>query len=176
MGTNRVSVAASPPYTIALRPATEQDEPFFYRIYKLSRVEEFAVTGISETHFDLVMRMQYSARKGAYESNYPGSSRMMVSADGADAGQIWVSRDDTQYRVIDIAIAGEFQNRGIGTSLMKDLIAEARRTGVPLRCSVATNNPGSLRFHQRLGFRIVSGDEAYYQMEYEGGTKTPDLR
>jgi ribosomal protein S18 acetylase RimI-like enzyme len=153
---------------ITLRPAIEQDEPFLYNLYKLSRVEEFSMTGINELQFDLLMRMQYSARKATYESNYPDARRSVVSTDGADAGQIWVFNDRTQYRLIDIVIANEFQNQGIGAALIKDLIAQASQAGVPLRCSVATNNPGSLRFHQRLGFRIVKGDEAYYQMEHVG--------
>jgi ribosomal protein S18 acetylase RimI-like enzyme len=163
------------PRAITLRPAAEQDEPFLYQLYKLSRVEEFAMTGISEMHFDLVIQMQYSARKAAYESNYPEACRSVVSVDGADAGQIWVSTDKTQYRVIDIALAGQFQNQGIGASLMKDLIAEASGAGAPLRCSVATNNPGSLRFHQRLGFRIVSSNEAYYEMAHHREGSAADV-
>jgi ribosomal protein S18 acetylase RimI-like enzyme len=161
------------PRAITQRPATEQDEPFLYRLYKLSRVEEFSVTGIGESHFDLLMRMQYSARKAAYESNYPDARRNIVVANGTDAGQIWVFSDHTQYRVIDIVIAGEFQNQGIGAFLMNDLIAQAKEAGVPLRCSVATNNTKSLRFHRRLGFRIVSSDEAYHQLEYAGETDPP---
>jgi ribosomal protein S18 acetylase RimI-like enzyme len=158
-----------------LRSATEQDEPFLFHLYKMSRVEEFSTTGIGEAHFDVLMRMQYSARKAAYESNYPGARRYIVNADGTDAGQIWVFGDSAQYRVIDIAIAGEFQNQGIGAFLMTDLIAQANQAGVPLRCSVATNNPGSLRFHQRLGFRIVSSNEAYHQLEYAGNPDPPPL-
>jgi ribosomal protein S18 acetylase RimI-like enzyme len=157
---------------ITLRAATDQDEPFLSHLYKLSRVEEFSMTGISEAHFDILMRMQYSARRAAYESNYPDAIRYIVNADGRDAGQIWVFSDTTQCRVIDIAIAAEFQNQGIGAVLMTDFIAQARQAGVPLRCSVATNNPGSLRFHQRLGFRIVSSDEAYHEMEYESDADT----
>jgi len=154
--------------TITLRSATERDEGFLYNLYKLSRVEEFSMTGINEMQFDMLMRMQYAARKATYESNYPEGRRDVVEVDGTDAGQIWVSSDDSQCRVIDVAIAGEFQNRGIGTILMKDLMAQATGAGMPLRCSIATNNPGSLRFHERLGFRITSGNEAYYQMEYAG--------
>jgi ribosomal protein S18 acetylase RimI-like enzyme len=170
MGTYPVSVPESPLRRgITLRPATEQDEPFLYNLYTLSRVEEFAMTGIGESHFDLLMRMQYSARKTAYESNYPEARRNIVIADGTDAGQIWLLSDQTQFRVIDVVIAPEFQNQGIGAFLVNDLIAQAKEAAIPLRCSVATNNPGSLRFHRRLGFRIVSSDEAYYHMEYGGG-------
>jgi ribosomal protein S18 acetylase RimI-like enzyme len=174
MSTNQACVIASPAgRSIKLRRVTEQDEPFLFHIYKLSRVEEFSMTGIGESQFDLLMRMQYSARKATYEGNYPDSCHCIVSVDGKDAGQLWVFRDETQYRVIDIAIAGEFQNHGIGGSLMKDLIVQAKQAGVFVRCSVATNNPGSLRFHQRLGFRIVNSNEAYYQMEYADESGTP---
>ena len=134
MGSYPGSVSSSSQSAITLRPATPQDEPFLYHLYKLLRVEEFSVTGIGEAHFDLLMRMQYSARKGAYQSNYPEACRNIVTAGGADAGQIWVFRDSTQFRVIDIAIAPEFQNRGIVISPLKALIAEAKQAGVPLRC------------------------------------------
>jgi ribosomal protein S18 acetylase RimI-like enzyme len=152
--------------TITLRPAAQQDENFLYNLYKLSRVDEFSMTGIGEQQFDMLMRMQYTARKMTYENNYPVSSHSIVVVDGTEAGQIWVFSDARQYRVIDIAIAGAFQNQGVGSSLMKSLIAQATRAEIPLRCSIATNNPGSLRFHQRLGFRIVSSNEAYYEMQY----------
>lgn len=150
---------------ITIRPATVEDEPFLYNLYKLSRVEEFAVAQLTEMQFDALMQMQYAARKMSYEGNYPESKHDIVVVDGVDAGQIWVNRDDTQLRLIDISIAAEFQNQGIGSALVRDLIVQAREAALPLRCSIATNNPGSLRFHLRLGFRITQGDYMYYQME-----------
>jgi len=149
-----------------MRRVTAEDELFLYNLYKLSRLEEFAIAQLTEMQFENLMRMQYAARKMSYEGNYPESKHDIVVVDGVDAGQIWVNRDDAQLRVIDISIAGAFQNQGIGAALMRDLIAQAREAALPLRCSVATNNPGSLRFHQRLGFRITSADEMYYQMEF----------
>ncbi|HTS46801.1 MAG TPA: GNAT family N-acetyltransferase [Bryobacteraceae bacterium] len=152
--------------SITMRRVTAEDELFLYNLYKLSRLEEFAIAQLTEMQFENLMRMQYAARKMSYEGNYPESKHDIVVVDGVDAGQIWVNRDDAQLRVIDISIAGAFQNQGIGAALMRDLIAQAREAALPLRCSVATNNPGSLRFHQRLGFRITSADEMYYQMEF----------
>ncbi len=151
---------------ITLRPVRDQDEEFLYTLYKLSRVEEFAIANLSEAQFEMLMRMQYAARKGSYEGNYPSAHHDVIAVDGMDAGQIWISRDGSQIRVIDISIAAAFQNQGIGGALMRDLMAEAQRAGIPIRCSVATNNPGSLRFHQRLGFRITSEDLMYHQLEH----------
>ena len=61
----------------------------------------------------------------------------------------------------------EFRNRGIGAALVTEAIAAARAAGVRLRCSVAATNPGSLRFHQRLGFQIVGQDDLYYDLALE---------
>ena len=88
-----------------------------------------------------------------------------MTVDGIYAGQIWIHRGESQYRLVDISLLKAYQNNGIGTFLIQELIDEARRAGLTLACSVATNNPRSLRFHQRLGFRVTSQNEMYYQLE-----------
>ena len=152
--------------SITLRPVTTQDEPFLYNLYKLSRAEEFSAAPFTDAQFDALMRMQYSARKGSYEAQFPGADHSVVAVDGTDAGQVWIFRDNSQHRLVDISILTPYQNKGLGTRLVNDLIQQARTAGLPLTCSVATNNPGSLRFHQRLGFHITSQNELYYQLEY----------
>ena len=152
--------------SITLRPVNTHDETFLYNLYKLSRTEEFSAVPFTEAQFDALMRMQYSARKSSYGAQFPGSDHSIVAIDGADAGQIWVFRDNSQHRLVDISILSTYQNKGLGSRLVNDVIDQARRAGVPLTCSVATNNPGSLRFHQRLGFHITSQNDLYYQLEY----------
>jgi ribosomal protein S18 acetylase RimI-like enzyme len=68
---------------------------------------------------------------------------------------------------VDISLMPEFRNRGIGASLLREAIAAARAAGVRLCCSVGVTNPGSLRFHQRLGFQIAGQDEIYYDLAIE---------
>jgi len=153
---------------IGLRPVVNEDDEFLYNLYKLSRVEEFSVVPLTEEQFDAIMRMQYSARKGSYDAQFPDSEHSIITMDGVDAGQIWVDRGKDEHRLIDISISDAFQNKGLGTALLKNLIVQAQQAGATLRCAVATNNPGSLRFHERLGFAITSQDDMYYQMEYRG--------
>jgi ribosomal protein S18 acetylase RimI-like enzyme len=68
---------------------------------------------------------------------------------------------------VDISLLPEFRNRGIGAALIAEAIGAARAAGVRLCCSVAATNPGSLRFHQRLGFQIVGQDEVFYDLAVE---------
>jgi len=50
--------------------------------------------------------------------------------------------------------------------LIQRLQQEATRARLPIRCTVFRFNPGSLRFHQKLGFTIVRTDELNYFMEW----------
>ena len=109
--------------------------------------------------------MQYRAQIGSYSEQYPNSEHALVLLDGAPAGRIWVHRTPARFLLVDISILPPFQNRGLGAELVGGLVAEAARAGVPVECHVALTNQGSLRFHQRLGFEIVSNDGVYYGLE-----------
>jgi len=73
-------------------------------------------------------------------------------------------------RLVDIAILPEQRNRGVGTTFLRDLIAESESTGRPLKLQVAKGNPAA-RLYERLGFSRVSEDQVYLQM-----ARNPDLR
>lgn len=67
---------------ITLRPTQNQDQEFRYLLYKLSRVEGFAIANLSEVQLEMLIRMQYAPRKGRYESNYPSAQHNIVGVDG----------------------------------------------------------------------------------------------
>ena len=63
-----------------------------------------------------------------------------------------------------LAVAGGARGAGIGTALMRALIAVAVDEGYPaLSLSVALANP-ALRLYERLGFVAVSVTEAHQTM------------
>jgi L-amino acid N-acyltransferase YncA len=59
------------------------------------------------------------------------------------------------------------QKKGIGTALVRRLQREAATTRLPIISSVSRFNPGSLRFHQRLGFAIVREDEMNFHLQWK---------
>ena len=112
----------------------------------------------------MLLRIQYAGQKQSYAAQFPGAGHEIILIDGQPAGRIWIYRSAAEHVLVDIALLPEYQNRGIGSALMKEAMAYAAKSGVELRCSVGVSNPGSLRFHQRLGFRIVSQDEVFYEL------------
>ena len=61
--------------------------------------------------------------------------------------------------VADIALDVTAHNGGIGTTLMRAVIDEARAAGLPVRLTVFASNPAALLFYLRLGFKAVESTE-----------------
>ncbi len=65
---------------------------------------------------------------------------------------------DTLQRTAEISyfILPDHTGQGLGSRLLEMLIAEAKAKGIDnLLANVSSQNPGSLRFHQRHGFKQV---------------------
>ncbi|MCR5807622.1 MAG: GNAT family N-acetyltransferase [Oscillospiraceae bacterium] len=69
---------------------------------------------------------------------------------------------------IRIAVEAEYQGRGIGTSLMKNLLYSlAEKDYYEAVADVEKNDP-SLIFFLKLGFNIVKDEFSYYHISYQG--------
>ena len=76
----------------------------------------------------------------------------------------WFERTYDSFLYVDRVVVSETQRgRGLGALLYEDFAEAGRRLSVPrLTCEVNLDppNPGSIRFHERLGFRAVGTQEA----------------
>jgi GNAT superfamily N-acetyltransferase len=59
----------------------------------------------------------------------------------------------------------EHRRKGIGTTILAEVIAEADRRGVPLRSTVERTNTATLAFNARLGLLPVAEDEFHVACE-----------
>ena len=112
------------------------------------------------------MRMQFRGQMSTYSQMYPNSCYHLVLLDGKPVGRLWVAQSQSEFHLVDIAVHPSLQGKGIGSVLVQRLQQEAAKARLPISCCVFKFNPGSLRFHQRLGFRIVREDQMYYFMEW----------
>ncbi|MBS1858594.1 MAG: GNAT family N-acetyltransferase [Acidobacteria bacterium] len=154
------------PPAIATRPATDADDAFLFALFKAVRAPDFAHLPLPPEQLEHLMSLQFAGQKHSYTAQYPGGHSLIL-LDGAPIGRIWLHRGAREHQLVDISLLPEYRNRGIGGALVAEAVAQARAAQVPLRCSVAVTNPGSLRFHQRLGFRIAARDEVYYDLAVE---------
>jgi GNAT superfamily N-acetyltransferase len=73
---------------------------------------------------------------------------------------------------LDIGLLEQFQNRGVGTYLLNQLIAEAAEKNKPLRHMVFVLNNNAHRFYERLGFVVIEDVGGYKHMEWRGQPST----
>ncbi len=152
------------PSTIALRPAVTADRDFLFRLYASTREEELALVlwppGMKETF----LRQQFDARARDYELRPHAGEHVIVLRDGQPVGQLWVDRSHGELRVLDVALMPEHRGAGLGTSLLTELLNEARENRIPVRLHVLADNPAR-RLYERLGFSAVGPNGVYQEME-----------
>lgn len=151
---------------LTLRPVTKDDEPFLLALYGSTRDEELSQIQWGEGQRELFLRWQFDLQQREYYSRFPDGRYELIVVDGHAAGRFWTGSDETQIRLLDIALLPEFQKRGVGTALLKELIKEAQQVGKPLRHMVFVLNDNAHRFYERLGFVLIDEQGAYKHMEW----------
>ena len=151
---------------VLLRPVNDADQEFLIGVYASTRAAELAQVDWDENQKDAFIRWQYEMQKQEYDARFPSARYEIILVDGAPAGRIWVGTNDEEIRLLDIALLTEFQNRGVGTQLLRQLMEEATRTNKVLRHMVFVLNDNAFRFYERLGFRTIEDVGGYKHMEW----------
>src|SRR5215217_7780322 len=152
--------------TVELRPVSDNDDQFLLGVYASTREDELAQAEWVEGQKDIFLRWQFDLQRREYESRFPDAAYDVIVVDDQRAGRIWVGSDDEQIRLLDIALLPQFQNRGVGTALLRRLIQEAARQDKVLRHMVFVLNNNAERFYERLGFKRIEDLGAYKHMEW----------
>jgi GNAT superfamily N-acetyltransferase len=152
--------------TLAVRPALPQDEIFLYELFVAIRGPQFAHAPITPAQRESLLRMQFQAQISSYTQQFPNSCYHLVVLDSKPVGRLWFAPVNGGFHLVDIAIHPSHQSQGLGAVIVKRLQEEAQKAKLPIHSTVDRFNPGSLRFHQRLGFKIVREDQLQYYMEW----------
>jgi GNAT superfamily N-acetyltransferase len=87
----------------------------------------------------------------------------VVTIDGKDVGWLQVSETQTEIRLQQFFISPDRQRTGIGTDVLRSLLAKWRATGKPIALTVLKNNPAR-RLYERFGFSLVGEMGVKYEM------------
>jgi ribosomal protein S18 acetylase RimI-like enzyme len=92
-------------------------------------------------------------------------SAAIIEADGQAVGVIKVLHDGTTWTIDQFQIAPSHRGRGLGTLVLRAVIADARRAGALLRLSVLKQDPAA-GLYARLGFRTLAESANSYKMTF----------
>lgn len=153
--------------TVLVRSVAPEDENFLLALYASTRAAELDQAQWQEGQREQFVKWQFDMQRKEYDSRFPDAEYAVILIDEQRAGRIWIGEDEKQIRLLDIAILPQFQNRGLGTLLLQQLIREARAAKKPLRHMVFVLNDQAHRFYERLGFVIIEDLGAYKHMEWK---------
>ena len=150
--------------SVALRPVRPRDDELLRRIYASVRADELAAVPWSPAEKEAFLRHQFDAQDAHYREHYAGASFDVIEVDGEPVGRLYVARWDDEIRIMDVAILPEHRGRGLGTRLLRDLLAEGASSRKRVSIHVEMNNP-ALRLYERLGFAPVAETGVYLRLE-----------
>ncbi|MDG5500237.1 GNAT family N-acetyltransferase [Marinobacter sp. BGYM27] len=94
----------------------------------------------------------------------PRAARIIQSGTERIGVLILEQRGDYDW-LQEIQISPYLQGQGLGSSLLRELIADARSRGVPVRLQVLHANEGARRLYERLGFVVIQKLDNHHLME-----------
>ena len=151
---------------LALRPVAPGDEQLLLEVYAGTREDELAQIPWAAAQREAFLRMQLAARDRSYRMYYQGLEDSVILCGDRPAGRLLVVRGSEEFRLADIALLPAYRRAGIGSALVKELMAEAARRGLPLRLQVEKFNTEARSLYERLGFNTTGENDTHFQMEY----------
>jgi ribosomal protein S18 acetylase RimI-like enzyme len=131
---------------VALRPATADDAEFFFALHKRSL----------GPYVDQIWGWDDEEQRAYMTGDVDLERVHVIVVDGVDAGRLDVEERDDEVFLALIELAPEYQGRGIGSRLIRELIDGAGGKRVTL--SVLGVNDRAYQLYRRLGFTEVSRD------------------
>jgi ribosomal protein S18 acetylase RimI-like enzyme len=148
--------------TITSRPAEPGDAQLLRELFVQAR-PDFAMLppDLRESILDLQVR----AQRAHYAEVFPDASDDVLVADGVAVGRLILRRDGDDVRIIDVAVLASHRGQGIGTSVLRQVLADADRDGLAVSLSVWSANTDARRLYERLGFVVVEDSDGYLEMQ-----------
>ncbi len=139
---------------IDLRNVNESDYDFVYKVKKEAYkkyVEQYFGHWNEEQQLEYFKAFVEKYKAGAY----------IITLDGCDIGFYNGIVHEDRYEIGNICIIPEYQNKGIGTAILKELLSKNEDKMIGLQY-FKSNPVGSL--YERLGFKIVGETAYHFQM------------
>jgi ribosomal protein S18 acetylase RimI-like enzyme len=154
---------------LMLRPVDVGDEEFIYQVYASTREAEMALVDWTAEQKAAFLRMQVNAQTDHYKNYYPHAEYYVIQREGILMGRLIVDRSKDPLLLMDIALLPEYRNAGIGTVLIKNLMAEAAGKNWSVSLHVEVFNP-AMKLYDRLGFVKIAEQGIYHEMGWHNQT------
>jgi ribosomal protein S18 acetylase RimI-like enzyme len=149
------------------RLETPADEEFVRGLVIASVADELQAWNWPEPMRSHLLGIQYTGRRQSLLANYGGVVSEIVLLNGDPVGWFCVQETESEIRLVEVMIAAEQRGKGIGATLIRELMARASEARKPLTLAVKVMNTRAIELYERLGFRRIGGDMVQHEMEWQ---------
>lgn len=140
---------------VGLRPALAEDSSFVFNVKREALRESIAKTWDWDDAW----------QKSYHDEHYDPSRYQIITLDGADIGCISIDERPDELYIAVLELLPAFQNYGIGTSLIQNLVSRAKIEGKTVSLEVLKVNKRAKKLYRRLGFTDVPCEkQTHYRM------------
>jgi ribosomal protein S18 acetylase RimI-like enzyme len=141
----------------ALRPAVPADADFEHALYASTRDD---LRPLGPEVFDGLVGMQFRAQSMSIKLEHPDAEHKIVLVENVPVGRLIIDGAGDHIEVIDVALLPPYRGQGIGTSVLRGVLAQADRMGRAIKLHVEKQSR-AVRLYERLGF-VICGDVGMY--------------
>jgi GNAT superfamily N-acetyltransferase len=119
---------------------------------------------VMREHLERVFRYKPERARRIFREHFDEPGLRLILVDGERAGCVGFRTGDGEIKIDSFYLARRYHNSGLGTAILKVLLAEADAQGLPVQLDVLHGSPAD-RFYERHGF--VKFDEDDIEAHYE---------
>jgi RimJ/RimL family protein N-acetyltransferase len=151
---------------LVLRPERADDGGFLAALFRHSALADMALMPVDDATKEALVRMQFDSQTATYRSQFPQARFDIVERDGEPIGRIVIDPGIQAGCIVDFALLPDCQGHGLGTAILRAVLAQFAGLRRRVECKVLAGNEPSLRMCRRVGF--VQTDEAppFLQLEW----------
>ena len=118
--------------TLSRQPETDADEVFLHSLYTGTRAPKLALIPRGDAAKAAFLHQQFDAQRVHYRCEFPQADFDVFLHGGTPIGCLYLDRGGPERRLMDIALVSDRRGRGLGTALLRTLLAEAGAAGRPI--------------------------------------------
>jgi ribosomal protein S18 acetylase RimI-like enzyme len=140
----------------SLRSSASEDREFLWSLHRETMRDYVAKTWGWDDNW----------QREHFDEKFDPEGLQIIEYGDQPIGYISVRRPGTEIFIAAIEIAPAFQNRGVGTRLISNLLNEADWLRIPVKLLVLKVNPAR-RLYERLGFQCTGETNTHFAMKRE---------
>ncbi|MHA1941858.1 MAG: N-acetyltransferase family protein [Candidatus Hodarchaeales archaeon] len=141
---------------IHLRPATPDDSEYLYNLKKRTLRE----------YIEQTWGWDEEVQRNYHKMNFESNKYQIIQEDGENIGCISIEEQSYKFILNIIEITPDYQNKGIGGKLIRNLIDKGLQEKKTVELQVLKVNQRAFNLYKSLGFTLKEENQTHFHMSH----------